>query len=310
MYRRAIPLKQSTICIASLHKRRSRDVLRSVALGNGWGYQVRGSMHPEVRAVFYGVTTDTVGLLRQASEWLYMDNAYFGRGQYFRVTRNAVQHDGVGDSDGHRWRALGLSLAPWRPPGRHILVCPQSDQWHQWMMGAPLDVWVADVVHQLRQHTDRPIVIRRKPQIGREREADAVLEAERQLLEAFEDCHAVVVHQSGVGIQAALHGVPVFATGAGAVSPVACAALSKIETPLRPERLRWAQVLADNQWTWPEIHSGALRNHFGHWRRDHGRGASAAVGAESSGKSAHRRQARTDAIKRAVERAGLHRPAG
>lgn len=258
----------SPVCYASSGKRRSREVLMKVAQGNGWSLQMHAAHDPRRLAVFYGVTADTLETLRTArrssGQWLYIDNAYFGRGEYYRVTLNAVQHTGLGDTTGERWRRLGLPIAPWRNGGRHILVCPQSELWHAWFMSDTPQAWSARITAELRRYTDRPVVIRYKPDIARERVADAVAEANRQLAEALEDCHAVVVYQSGVGVQAALAGVPVFALGPGAVSPVACHDLSQIEQPLRPDdRERWAGVLADNQWTMAEISAGALRKRYG-----------------------------------------------
>ncbi len=256
------------VCYASSLKRRSREILMQVAQGNGWALQTCAAHDRRRLAVFYGVTGDTLATLRTAQgsggQWLYIDHAYFGRGEFYRATLNAVQHSGLGDSDSTRWKQLGLDIAPWRSGGRHILVCPQSELWHQWFMGDTPQAWADRVTQTLAQYTDRPVVVRFKPDIARERVADAVAEAQRQLMEALDDCHAVVVHQSGVGVQAALAGVPVFALGPGAVSPMACADLSRIEEPLRPDdRLRWASVLADHQWTLAEINGGAFRRTFG-----------------------------------------------
>lgn len=257
------------VCYASVGKRRSREMLMQVARGNGWALQTMAAHDRRRMAVFYGVTGDTRDIVRTAQDsgawWLYIDHAYFGRGEFYRATLNALQHCGTGDSDGARWKRLGLEIAPWRSGGRHILVCPQSELWHLWMMGGDTPkAWADRVTAELRQHTDRPIIVRFKPDIARERVADAVAEAHRQLMEALEDCHAVVVHQSGCGVQAALAGVPVFSTGPGAVVPVACTDLSRIESPVRPDdRLRWASVLADNQWSLSEITAGELRKRFG-----------------------------------------------
>lgn len=259
----AVPPGQAPICYAS-QKRLSQQILAKVAGGMGWPLLAGGRHQPQRGACFYGVTADTLELVRAAwrcgQPWWYVDHAYFGRGEYYRVTRNALQHSGTGASDGRRLRRLSIEIQPWRSGGRHILVCPQSERWHEWLMdGDTPQAWAERVTAELRKHTDRPIVVRYKPQIGLP-VPDAVVEAKRQLDEAFEDCHAVVVHQSGVGIQAAIAGVPVFALGAGAVSPMACDDLAQIEQPLRPDgREAWAAVLADNQWTLAEMADGTMR---------------------------------------------------
>ena len=51
--------------------------------------------------------------------WYYADNGYFrpGKTGYFRVTRDALQHDGTGDASPERWERLGLEIKPWRKDG-------------------------------------------------------------------------------------------------------------------------------------------------------------------------------------------------
>lgn len=257
------PPGDGPICYLSARKVNAQIVMRDVSAGTGWPIHMGGRYWPHRPACFYGVNADTLHQLQQAQRsrqpWYYIDHAYFGRGDYYRVTKNAVQHSGTGDSTGERWQRLGIEIQPWRTGGTHILVCPQSKWWHEWFMGDTPEAWADRIVAELRQYTDRPIVVRHKPVIATGVIGGAVAEAKRQLDEALTDCWAVVVHQSGVGIQAALAGVPVFATGAGAVSPMALSDLSQIESPIRPEgRHEWASVLADNQWSQAEIRGGAL----------------------------------------------------
>lgn len=256
---------------ASPFKQKSRKMAQMMAAGMGWPVSMGLPFDASRAACFYGVTGDTLGLFRAALQsrqpYFYVDHAYFGRGTYYRMTCNAVQHSGLGETDGARWRAQGIDIQPWRRDGRHILVCPQSEAWHAWMMpdsAAPGD-WANDVCEQLRLHTDRPIIVRHKPQHARFANPDALVQSAESLAEALRDAWAVVVHQSGVGVHAAIAGVPVFSLGDCAVNPVACRDLALIESPRYvddDERLRWLGVLADNQWTREEIQNGTLRKIF------------------------------------------------
>lgn len=199
-------------------------------------------------AAFYGVTAYLMPLIAQAQsdgrDWYYIDNAYFGRMRFWRVTRKSFQHSGIGGADRARLRALGLGFRPWRRGGRHILVCPQSDAFMRLVAGTRVEAWIAGVQAQLRRTTDREIRVRGK--------RDA-----RPLAADLADCHAVVVHMSNAAVEALIAGVPVFATGSCAASAMGLADLSRIEAPVRPSgRRRWAAVLAANQWTRGEMHSG------------------------------------------------------
>ena len=69
----------------------------------------------------YGCLRGLLPTLNQAQAegrtWWYMDNGYFRPGHfagYYRVTRNAMQHDGTGNVSSERWERLGLNIAPWK----------------------------------------------------------------------------------------------------------------------------------------------------------------------------------------------------
>ena len=62
-----------------------------------------------------------------------------------------------------RVKQFELSLRPWRTEGDHILLCLQHDKSEQWATMPPLDKYVKDTVQQIRQHTDRKIIVRSHP---------------------------------------------------------------------------------------------------------------------------------------------------
>ena len=183
----------------------------------------------------------------EGRDWYYLDNAYFdaARERYFRVTKNGLQHAGEGVSDGARWTALGLRIAPWRAPGRRVVVCPSSPEFMRVVQGWTQD-WTAWAVDRLTAMTRRERVVRTK--------RDA-----RPLAEDLQDAWAVVAHTSCSALEALLAGVPVFVTGESPARHVGKTELAAIETPTRPmhgARLKVMQVLADNQWTLEEISRG------------------------------------------------------
>jgi hypothetical protein len=190
-------------------------------------------------------------ILRQAKDegrdWYYGDHGYFkSGGHYYRVTKNAYQYSAPskGSSVGRaRFRALRLPISPWRKKGRHILVCPQSADYFQ-LLGLSESAWIEDVLGQLSQYSDRPVLVRRRQPRP----------IEKDLVNAW----AVVVYSSASALNALRFGVPVFV-----LADFACAYrmgvpdLSKIETPYYPyDRDHFFALLAENQWTLAEITNG------------------------------------------------------
>lgn len=190
-------------------------------------------------------------MLRQAQsegrDWYYGDKAYFGRETYYRITKNAYMHDAKGEPSKDRWRKLAVSIQSWRN-GSDILLCPQSETFFN-LQGKSAAQWIRETSEQVSVYSDRKIRVHHKNSGNR-----AEIMFKRQL----RDVWAVVVHSSMAGVQAAINGVPCFAT-----DPKSTAArfgsidLSRIETPVKPDnREHMAMVLANNQWTISEINSG------------------------------------------------------
>lgn len=187
-------------------------------------------------------------VLRQAQaegrDWYYIDHAYFHRGKYYRVTKNAYQHDGRGTSTGTRFlTAQRRRVQPWRTSGSHILICPNSAV-HFGLHGQDVDQWLADVTTTLRRHTDREIRIRWKVQ-----------RADRPIAEDLVDAWACVVFSSASAVDALIAGVPVFTLAPFASTVrMGLSDLTQIEQPCYPDdRESFVSVLADHQWTLQEL---------------------------------------------------------
>ena len=178
----------------------------------------------------------------------YIDHAYFNRGheKNYRISRNRFEAGPVRQVSGERLNSLDISFSPWRSGGREIIVCPPTEYF---MTAHNCHDWLEQTLTQLKMHTDRPIVIRTKPKPGEE---------VKPLPEALSTAHALVTHSSNVAIEAAVMGTPVFVSPSSAAAPVGLTDLSRIETPLRPERLQWLAHLAWSQFSFEEIQSGQV----------------------------------------------------
>lgn len=190
------------------------------------------------------------GLMRARAakeDFFYGDHGYFGRGVYYRVTKNAFQHDGRGTPDLARLRPFYERAAPWKK-GKRIIVCPQSEGHHARFMAAD---WLSDTLEKLKAVTDRPIKVRMNKHGPRPLEAD------------LDDAWCVVTHSSASAIHGLMHGVPAICTADCAASRMALADPFNVEYPFYPDgRVEWASVLAANQWTLEELKRGACREVF------------------------------------------------
>jgi hypothetical protein len=237
-------------------KAKARVVCQAFVDGAGGGrvYQPPTRSLAAGGAAFFGVTEATQHLWnqarRQGRDWFYLDNAYFdaARGRMLRATRNAVQASGREPPDWGRWAALDIRIQPWRRQGRHVLLIAQSQTHMQFVAGQRASWW-RDALELLRRHTDREIVVR-----GWRSDKRALAAT---LAEALRDCWALVTWSSAAANEALVAGVPVFAAGPCAASPMALDDLTRIETPIYPEgRAVWGAALAGRQWTLDEMRSG------------------------------------------------------
>lgn len=193
-------------------------------------------------------------LLRRARDanrdWYYADHGYLGRGKYYRITKNAYQHDGRGPGSPERFNSFRRTIQPWRTTGAHVLVCPNSNVYFG-LHGIDGDEWVRTVTDTLQTYTRRRIVVRWKT-------------TPTPIAEDLRNAWAVVVFSSAAAIDALIAGVPNFT-----LAPFAATArmglddLTQIEKPIRPGgRAGFLHALAANQFTIPELLSGMAWRHL------------------------------------------------
>lgn len=185
--------------------------------------------------------------IKDGRDWYYADHSYFkqGRKVYYRITKNAWQHSGIGKPDYHRLGQFFTSAAPFKKDGRHILVCLHSDFFHD-RMGSPVREYLLSIEHRIRQYSDRPIVIRTK-------------RSETRFLDDLQGAWAIVTHSSMAALEGLMRGVPAFMTADSALWTITKRDPINIESPLYPcaeQRMMVAAVLAGQQWTLGEIASG------------------------------------------------------
>ena len=223
---------------------------RAFAAGAGCGYSDSGELLPGDVAMF-GSTKRWDILMEaraQGRDWFYGDHAYFGRLKHYRVTRNAFQASGDGDADLNLVKKHGIEIKPWQTRGGHILVCPPDHGFEQLMLRAGVLAaadWGSRTLDILRRYTDRKLVVRDLAEAGRS-----------SFTEALDGAWALVTFMSNAAVEAAMAGIPVFALGPCAARAIGRTELSRIESPIYPERHQFAANLLAQQWTLDEMADG------------------------------------------------------
>lgn len=224
-------------------KQKSADICRAF---------IAGARNEGAGAVFYGIDAHNIGIFHAHREtgapFYYIDNAYFDatRGRRFRVTKNALQHSGLGSTTGERFAALNLKIAPWKAAGEHIVICPQSNAFMRDVIGYSGD-WLSETIGELLKITTRALRVR---EWTRDKTS-----ASRSLPQDLLGAWCLVTHSSASAITALLSGVPVVCE-AGAARSMSIQ-LKEIEEPVvPPDRDRFFGVLADNEFTLSEMESG------------------------------------------------------
>jgi len=175
--------------------------------------------------------------------WYYGDHGYFERGSFYRITKNAYQHNGKGQPDFRRLSRWYQSARRFHKSGGAIIVCPQSQSHFDRFGDAQWLERTLDIIHR---HTDRDVIVRWKNG------------EDGPLVKKLSKAWAVVCHSSNAAVEALMHGVPVFVTSPNAASfRMGKSNLAEIEYPYYPDGVyEWAGVLAANQWTLAEMERG------------------------------------------------------
>lgn len=213
-------------------------------------------------------------------DYYHIDHAYFWRGyaqdtgnknpfncEWFRVSKNCHVQNHIPDSplavDSSRWKKYFYDHfngygKEYKRTGSKILVCPPSE--HVLSLYDQKD-WRTKTLQTLREHTDREIVIRDKPNIN----SNVSSSTRTTLEEDLKDCWALVTHSSCAAITAHLEGIPTFTDENSPTSQVSLLDLRLIERPFYPPdpfKMQWLNTLAFSQYSMVEFSDGtfALEN--------------------------------------------------
>lgn len=194
----------------------------------------------------------------------YMDTGYFGNEvtkqnpngwkYWHRIVRNDLQHCEIIERPSERFERFGKKFKNWKKNGTKILIAA-PDEKPMKFYGLDLESWINDTIAFIKQHTDRPIEVRKRDKNRLTRTT------EKPFVKAInDDVFALVTFNSNAAVESIFEGIPVFTLApASAASPVGLQDLSKIEQPYYPDQDKlwaWGCHLSYGQYHTSELKSG------------------------------------------------------
>lgn len=213
---------------------------------------------PDHPPLFFGVSFENTlkSFIRNNEPFIYVDHAYFKRGYQFgnfRVCYKNLHHTTWVERPDDRRLMWCKEFHPWRKEGSHIVVVPPTDSWDR-VVGFQKQ-WGNRMCETIAKYSKRPIIH---------------LTKKGGFSDAMRKAHAVVVHCSVAGLEAAVSGVPVFCEDLCPASPVGLrpTELHRIEDPWLPtdeERKKWLNSICYATWNIKEFHKipGAYAQYLG-----------------------------------------------
>ena len=152
-----------------------------------------------------------------------------------------------------RFERFNKKFRPWQRQGKNIVVAAPDEKPCKFY-GIDLDTWITNTVNTIKQHTDRPVIVRQRAKHRIDRIKNDTLES------ALKDAFALVTYNSVAATESIFLGIPAFTLApVNAADPVACQDLSQIETPFYPDSdllHAWACHLAYGQFHINELRDG------------------------------------------------------
>jgi hypothetical protein len=213
------------------------------------------AVHAHYRSLGLPVIIVEVGALYRGNTWKISVNNVTADGYYAHQTR----------LDWDRPRKLGISLATQTVTTPEIVIALQHVKSLQVETIPNMTQWVQDTVVSIQQHTDRPVVVRPHPRCNIKLPTGIAVQQPRRLANTYDsydmhyNCHAVVNHNSGPGIQAAIAGVRPVVDETSLAAPVAVQ-YADIEKPYTVNRDLWLTQICHTEYTVPEIKAGLWLN--------------------------------------------------
>jgi hypothetical protein len=242
------------LCITPDRRFKTTQLMHALLAGSNGADQLVVGKPPDdgVPFVVWGQRWLTMEIVPEAKKtnrpFWNLDNGYWNSAKgsqigYYRINYRGMSPVLLNTCDATR--AKNVQLKPWRKNGKHVLIALPGHDFGR-SLGMDMIQWIMTIEEMVRQHTDRPIIIRPKT---------SPVPLQRHLT----NCHALVTHSSNVAVDAVLEGIPVFVEPTSPAAPVGRLDLD-IENPVMPDRAHWLQSLLCQQFTLSEMSKGVARS--------------------------------------------------
>ena len=220
-------------------------------------------LNDDTQSMFWGLVNNNTNLIHQIDEagqtWWFTDTPYFGRfdntnlkpnNHYWRICKNNIHVGYIHGLDNKRLQKFNVQVKDKTNKGDHILVCPSSPGIHNFINEQD---WLEKTIKEIKQHTDRPIIIRHKPRgRGTSGPSEALIPLDKQL----ENAYACVTSCSISAVESLCQGVPVVCHQSSFAESICNTDLSKIESLNYVDPRDWLNSLAYQQFTPEEFNNG------------------------------------------------------
>jgi len=190
------------------------------------------------------------------------------RGTTWKLAVNHITRDGYygheHNLDWDRPRQLQISLATQVNPGPEIIIAAQHKHSLQVAGLGSMESWILEQIQLIRNVSDRPIRIRAHPRSPLNMPYlpnGTTVEVARPVAYTYDsfdmhfNCHAVVNHNSGPGIQAGIAGCRPIVAHSSLAYPVAVG-YADIEQPYDIDRESWLVQICHTEYTIEELAQG------------------------------------------------------
>lgn len=205
---------------------------------------------------------------QQGRPVICMDVGTLHRGITWKVALDNITAQGyyghTNNLDWDRPAKLNLTLHKNTVSNDRILIAAQHRNSLQVSNLVSMEQWVTDTVQQVKQHTHRPIVIRSHPRSQLDLFSlpqGITVEIPELILGTYDDFdikynyHTVINYNSGPGIQAAIHGIPVLVDQSSLAHPVSIN-IDQIDNPDEKDRDQWFVEICHTEYTVEELRNG------------------------------------------------------
>ena len=197
-------------------------------------------------------------------DFYYVDTGYFGNEKssnnpngwkyWHRIVKNDLQHGEIISRPDDRFKQFNKTFKPWKKDGRKILIAAPDEKPCKFYNTTQQE-WIENTIDNLKQYTDRPVVVRERAPKRIDRISTDTLQSALD-----DDVFALVTFNSVAAVESIFYGIPAFTLApTNAASPVSLQDLSKIENPYYPDQDKlyaWGCHLSYGQFHISEMTSG------------------------------------------------------